>query len=44
VLLVGQTARARKGTAQAEVNKIMALADPGWFAERVVGGLASGEA
>jgi hypothetical protein len=43
VLLVGQTARARKGTAQAEVNKVMALADPDWFAERVVGGLASGE-
>ena len=43
VLLVGQTARARKGTAQAEVNKVMALADPGWFAERMVGGLASGE-
>jgi hypothetical protein len=25
------------------VNKVMALADPGWFAERVGGGLASGE-
>jgi hypothetical protein len=43
VLLVGETARARKGTAQAEVNKLVALAEPGWFAERVMGGLASGE-
>jgi hypothetical protein len=43
VLLVGDTARARKGTAQAEVSKVFALADPGWFAERVMGGLASGE-
>jgi hypothetical protein len=43
VLLVGQTARARKGTAQAEIGKVLALADPGWFAERVMGGLASGE-
>jgi hypothetical protein len=43
VLLVGETARARKGTAQAEVNKLLALADPGWFGDRVMGGLASGE-
>jgi hypothetical protein len=43
VLLVGETARARKGTAQAEVNKLLALADPGWFQQRVMGGLASGE-
>jgi hypothetical protein len=41
--VVGRTARARKGTAQAEVGKVLALADPGWFAERVMGGLASGE-
>jgi hypothetical protein len=43
VLLVGQTARARKGTAQAEIGKVLAQADPGWFGERVMGGLASGE-
>ena len=39
---VGETARARKGTAHNEVERIMALADPGWAA-RVMGGLASGE-
>ena len=43
VLLVGQTSRARKGTAQAEIGKVLALADPGWFGDRVMGGLASGE-
>lgn len=43
VLPVGETARARKGTAQAEVSKVMAQADPGWFETQVMGGLASGE-
>jgi hypothetical protein len=43
VLLVGQTSRARKGTAQAEIGKVLSLADPGWFGDRVMGGLASGE-
>jgi hypothetical protein len=43
VLLVGETARARKDTAQAEVNRVMAYAAPEWYATRVMGGLASGE-
>jgi hypothetical protein len=43
VLLVGETARARKGTAQAEVNRLMHDAAPEWYATRVMGGLASGE-
>ena len=43
VLLVGETARARKGTAQGEVNRLMHYAAPEWYATRVMGGLASGE-
>jgi hypothetical protein len=43
VLLVGETARARKGTAQGEVNRLMRYAAPEWYATRVMGGLASGE-
>lgn len=43
VVLVGDTARARKGTAQANVDRIMQLAEPEWFSERVMGGLAYGE-
>jgi hypothetical protein len=42
-VLVGETARSRKGTAQANVDKVMALADPGWFANHLPGGLGSGE-
>jgi hypothetical protein len=43
VLIAGDTSRARKGTSWAEVRRLMALADPRWADERVVGGLASGE-
>ncbi len=39
---VGETARARKGTASNEVERIVAAADPEWK-ERVQGGLSSGE-
>ena len=39
---VGETARARKGTAHSETQRVMALADPDWNA-RVQGGLSSGE-
>jgi hypothetical protein len=42
-VLVGETARSRKGTAQANVDQVMALADPGWFANHLPGGLGSGE-
>jgi hypothetical protein len=41
-VLVGKTARARKGTAHDEAIRLCALADPHW-SERVVGGLSSGE-
>jgi hypothetical protein len=39
---VGETARARKGTAHNETEQLVTLADPDWKA-RVVGGLSSGE-
>lgn len=43
VVLVGRTARARKGQSRAEIREVFAGADPDWSAERVMGGLASGE-
>ena len=43
VVLVGRTSRGRKGTAWANVRRIMAEADPGFTSERILGGLASGE-
>ncbi|MEJ7765298.1 MAG: hypothetical protein WKF86_07370, partial [Acidimicrobiales bacterium] len=42
-VLVGKTSRGRKGTAQANVRRLMAVADPGFTTERILGGLASGE-
>jgi hypothetical protein len=41
-VLIGQTSRARKGTAHDEALRLVALADPQWK-DRVVGGLSSGE-
>src|SRR5262249_42382366 len=43
VVLVGETSRARKGTAHAQIQRVMRYADPGWWDERTVGGLGSGE-
>jgi hypothetical protein len=43
VVLVGETSRARKGTAHAQIRRVMRHADPGWSDERTVGGLGSGE-
>lgn len=43
VVLVGETSRARKGTAHAQIERVMRLADPGWADERTMGGLGSGE-
>jgi hypothetical protein len=43
VVLVGETARARKGTARAIVRRVMASAEPAWAATQVRSGLASGE-
>ncbi len=42
-VLVGATSRGRKGTAWANVRRIVAIADPGFTADRILGGLASGE-
>lgn len=42
-VLVGETSRARKGTARANVRAVLELADPQWSEHRVMGGLASGE-
>jgi hypothetical protein len=42
-LIVGETARSRKGTSWADVSSIMDRADPGW-AGRVLSGFGSGEA
>jgi hypothetical protein len=42
-ILVGETAKARKGTSWGRVRQIMAVADPAWAAERVHTGLSSGE-
>jgi hypothetical protein len=40
---VGQSAKARKGTAAGRVRQVMQLADPQWIDERMKGGLSSGE-
>jgi len=40
---VGQTSKGRKGTAGARINRIFKDVDPGWFVERRVSGLSSGE-
>lgn len=42
VVIVGETANARKGTAFAEIKRVMGVADPEW-ARRAVSGLSSGE-
>jgi len=42
-VLVGQSAKARKGTAAGRVRSLMQLADQPWIDERMKGGLSSGE-
>ena len=42
-VLVGETAKARKGTAWSRVRMVMELADPEWTAQRIEGGLSTGE-
>jgi hypothetical protein len=42
-VLVGETAKGRKGTAWGRVRQVMAVADPDWVSERVHSGLSSGE-
>jgi hypothetical protein len=42
-VLVGVTAKARKGTSWGRVRQVMEVADPSWTPERVHSGLSSGE-
>jgi hypothetical protein len=42
-LLVGNTAKARKGTSAKHIRSILELADANWARERVQGGMSSGE-
>jgi hypothetical protein len=44
VVLVGPTAKGRKGTSWGHVRRLFALAAPEWTAGRLISGLASGEA
>jgi hypothetical protein len=41
--IVGNSSKARKGTSAGRVKEIMRIADPQWSADRVHGGLSSGE-
>ncbi|HUL47009.1 MAG TPA: hypothetical protein VLV25_07900 [Steroidobacteraceae bacterium] len=43
VLLIGPSARARKGSSWDHVQRIFAEVDPGWESERIVSGLSSGD-
>jgi hypothetical protein len=43
VVTVGDTSRARKGTAWRRVRPFLTLADPGWAESQISGGLSSGE-
>jgi len=43
VLIVGRSAKARKGTSWNIVKEIFKLADANWFKKRIVSGLGSGE-
>jgi hypothetical protein len=42
-VIVGQTAKGRKGTSLGQVQRILASVDESWSASRTMGGLASGE-
>ena len=43
VVQVGETSKARKGTAKGHADKLFRFADAAWVGERVKGGLSSGE-
>lgn len=43
VVLVGQTAKGRKGTSWGRVRQLFKMADPDWSAQRIHSGLSSGE-
>jgi hypothetical protein len=42
-VLVGDTAKGRKGTSWGQIKRILDLVDPDWAGKRIVSGLASGE-
>jgi len=42
-VVVGQTAKARKGTAWGQVRRLLAEVDPGWASSHTTGGFGSGE-
>jgi hypothetical protein len=42
-IIVGDTAKARKGTSKGRIEQIMRIADPEWARTRVKSGLSSGE-
>jgi len=42
-VVVGETAKGRKGTSAGRVRRVFEVADPEWADERIAGGLASGE-
>jgi len=43
-VLVGDTAKARKGTSWAQTRRLLAAADPAFTEDRILGGFGSGEA
>lgn len=43
-LIVGQTAKARKGSSWTQVRRVLATADHGFAKDRILGGFGSGEA
>ncbi|MEQ1680806.1 MAG: bifunctional DNA primase/polymerase [Nitrospira sp.] len=43
VVLVGQTAKGRKGTSWGRVRQLFRMADPDWSSQRIHSGLSSGE-
>jgi hypothetical protein len=42
-LLVGETSKGRKGTAQGRIDKLMERVDPNWYRDCITTGLSSGE-
>ncbi len=42
-VLVGRTAKGRKGTSWGIIGKLLAAVDPDWFTNRVVSGASTGE-
>ena len=43
ILLVGNTAMARKGTSAEHIRRVMRSADPDWVRDNITGGISSGE-